>query len=93
MRDNWSDSAACHGKDTNLFFEKYEESISTRLDIDTLCSECPVVRKCFAIGISQKGWGVWGGVYLENGEISREFSKHREKPAWAEKWKNLTMDN
>jgi hypothetical protein len=93
MRDKWVDSAACRDQDTNLFFEKYEESIPVRLDIDKLCQECPVVRQCFAIGISQKEWGVWGGVYLENGAISREFSRHREKSAWAEKWKNLTMDN
>jgi hypothetical protein len=92
MRDSWADDASCKDQDTNLFFEKYEESISLRSKIDKMCHECPVVRKCFAIGISQKEWGVWGGVYLESGEISREFSRHREKSEWAEKWKNLTID-
>jgi len=43
--------------------------------------------------ISQKEWGVWGGVYLEGGKISKEFNRHRDKAKWAETWKYLTMDN
>jgi hypothetical protein len=92
VKNEWKDQASCRNYDTNFFFDKYEENASLRPAIDQLCNTCPVVRQCFAIGISQKEWGVWGGVYLENGEISREFSKHRAKAQWAEKWKNLTMD-
>ena len=88
----WKDDALCKDYDVNLFFDKYEEDENLRPAIDKLCSGCPVARQCFAIGISQKGWGVWGGVYIENGKISREFGKHRTKADWAETWKYLTMD-
>lgn len=93
MGDNdWKYEGLCVGYDTNFFFDKYEEDLQLRPAIDKLCSECPVARHCFAVGVSNKEWGVWGGVYLENGKISREFGKHRTKEQWANTWKNLTND-
>jgi hypothetical protein len=91
-KHEWKDRAACLGFDTNIFFDKYEEEEAFRPGIDSICHSCPVIKQCFAVGISQKEWGVWGGIYLENGKISREFSKHRSKEDWAESWKALTMD-
>lgn len=91
-RNAWKDDASCIDYDVNLFFEKYEENEALRPAIDKLCAECPVVRQCFAVGISQKEWGVWGGVYIENGKISREYGRHRNKQQWGEKWKSLTVD-
>ncbi len=88
----WKDDASCLGLDTNIFFEKYEDDSALRLAIDSICGSCPVARKCFAVGISGKEWGVWGGVYLESGEISREFNNHKTKTDWAQTWKTLTMD-
>lgn len=90
---SWKDDAACSGYDTNLFFDKYEEDLDLRPAIDKFCSECPVARHCFAVGISQKAWGVWGGVYMENGKISKEFGSHRSKEDWASTWKYLTTDD
>lgn len=92
-KHSWKDNSACLDYDVNLFFDKYEEDEEVRAEIDSLCSTCPLLRQCFAVGVSQKEWGVWGGIYLENGKISREFSKHRSKQQWAETWQNLTMDN
>jgi len=91
-KHEWKDRGACLGYDTNLFFEKYEENESLRQAIDKVCSGCPVARDCFAVGVSQKGWGVWGGIYLEDGKISREFNSHRTKKDWGNKWKDLTTD-
>jgi len=91
-RNEWKDQASCKDYDINLFFDKYEEDLALRPAIDSVCSQCPVVRQCFAIGVSQKETGVWGGIYLDRGKISREFSKHRSKSDWAETWKYLTMD-
>lgn len=88
----WKDDASCLGLDNNLFFETYEEDLDVRPIIDSLCSRCPVAKKCFAVGVSSKEWGIWGGVYLENGEISKEFNNHRTKFGWAETWQSLTMD-
>jgi hypothetical protein len=54
--------------------------------------QCPLARKCFANGVSGKEWGVWGGVYLEDGKVSREFNNHKTKADWADTWQVLTMD-
>lgn len=88
----WKDEAICRDYDVNFFFDKYEEDDSLRPAIDSLCARCPVARQCFAVGVSQKEWGIWGGIYIENGKISREFNKHRSKANWAETWQYLTMD-
>jgi hypothetical protein len=90
--DSWQDDAACKDWDTNLFFDKYEEDKDLRPAIDEYCADCPVSRMCFAVGVSQKEWGVWGGVYLEKGKISREFNDHRTKQDWANTWETLTND-
>ena len=90
--DKWRDNARCLGFDTNIFFDKYEEDEALRLAVDKMCSECPVRRMCLATGVSNKEWGVWGGVYLENGKISKEFNSHRAKTDWANTWKALTND-
>jgi hypothetical protein len=88
----WKDEAPCLGRDTNDFFDKYEEVVEFRSEIDALCQSCPFRRVCFATGVSTKGWGVWGGIYLERGEISREFGNHRTKEDWAQSWQALTTE-
>jgi hypothetical protein len=88
----WKDESLCFGLDTNLYFDKYEDNIEQRPITDDMCRICPVRKTCFANGISGKEWGVWGGVYLENGEISREFNKHKSKQDWAATWQSLTME-
>lgn len=89
----WKDDAACLGSDTNLFFDTYEDNPESRPMIDSLCKQCPQAKICFANGISGKEWGVWGGVYLEGGEISREFNNHKTKQDWAQTWVMLTFQN
>jgi hypothetical protein len=91
-KHKWKDSASCFEYDTNLFFEKYEEEVDLRLAIDVLCAGCPVKKQCFAVGVSQKEWGVWGGIFLENGNISKEFNLHKTKKDWANIWKSLTTE-
>lgn len=88
----WKDNASCFEYDTNLFFEKYEEDIALRPAIDLLCLSCPVSKTCFAVGVSSKEWGVWGGIYLEAGEISKEFNSHKTSLEWSNIWQNLTLD-
>jgi hypothetical protein len=88
----WKDQAACLGLDTNIYFDKYEEIEESRPNVDALCKQCSVRKICFANGISGKEWGIWGGVYLENGEISKEFNKHKNKKDWSSVWQSLTME-
>ena len=89
---SWKDNASCKHFELSLFFEKYEENENLRKAVEDVCFSCPVQRTCFAVGVSQKEWGVWGWVYLENGKVSREFSKHKTKKEWGETWKKLTTD-
>lgn len=91
-RFQWKDEASCLDMDNNLFFDKYEEQDTLRPAIDQICISCPVNRTCFANGVSGKEWGVWGGVYLENGSISREFNRHKAKKDWGIVWKSLTTE-
>jgi hypothetical protein len=88
----WKDNGRCLDTDTNLYFDKYEDEENIRPSIDSICKSCPVRKLCFANGISGNEWGVWGGIYLENGEISREFNKHKTKQEWSNIWQALTMD-
>lgn len=91
-KQKWKDNALCLDYDTNLFFDKYEEDESLRLAIDTLCLSCPVIKTCFSVGVSSKEWGVWGGVYLEGGAISKEFNLHKSKTNWNNAWIKLTNE-
>lgn len=88
----WKDEASCLGLNTNFYFEEYEDNIELRSGMDKICMNCPVRKVCFANGVSGKEWGVWGGVYLEGGEISREFNRHKSKQEWSNIWQALTME-
>lgn len=88
----WKDEALCLGSETNMFFDTYEDQENVRSFVDSLCRTCPVAKTCFAVGISGKEWGVWGGIYLEGGEVSKEFNKHKTKKDWFYAWQSLTMD-
>jgi len=89
----WKEQAECLGLDTNLFFDKYEETSELASAVDNICKGCPINRQCFAVGVSNKEWGVWGGVYLKEGKIDREFNKHKEKLDWFNTWQSLTMED
>lgn len=91
-KHHWKDEAACLGMETNDFFDNYEDQPEIRAEIDSICKSCPVRKICFANGISVKNTGVWGGVYLEQGSISREFNRHKTKQDWANTWQALTME-
>lgn len=88
----WKDDASCIDYDTNIFFEKYEEEIALRPAIDNLCLSCPVAKTCFAVGVSSKEYGVWGGIYLEAGNISKEFNDHKTKDLWGQIWQKMSFE-
>ena len=82
MKNNWSKEASCLNMDSNLFFDKYEEELKIRSTIDNLCMKCSVQRECLAVGVSRQEWGVWGGVFLEKGKISKEINNHKDNSDW-----------
>ena len=90
----WKTEGLCIDYDTDFFFDKYEEgSVDFKTNIDQFCLKCPVMKTCFANGVSGKEFGVWGGIYLEYGEPSKDFNSHKNKEDWSNHWKILTMDN
>jgi hypothetical protein len=88
---DWRELASCHGLDPEAWFDVYESNIDIRPGVDKMCSECPVRKMCFATGVSNKEWGVWGGVYLQDGEPTKEFNEHKTADDWNELWLSLTM--
>lgn len=88
----WKKRAMCLNLDTNMFFDKYEENTDLRPAVDSLCKSCPVQKECIANAVSRQEWGVWGGVFLEKGKISKEFNSHKTQEDWFELWSSLTMD-
>lgn len=89
----WKDNAKCLGMDTNLFFDVYEEDKKLAASIDKLCQSCSVNKQCFAVGVSGKEWGVFGGVYLKDGAIDKENNNHKSKQDWFDTWQSLTMES
>ena len=90
--NNWKLKSSCLDMDSKLFFESYEEDKPLASSVDRLCQGCPVRRQCFAVGVSNKEWGVWGGVYLRDGNIDKEFNLHKTEDDWYQTWQSLTME-
>lgn len=88
----WQDVANCRGQDPEWFYDTYEEKPEIRKPVDSICMQCPVQRECFYTGVSSKDWGVWGGVYLQDGEIDTTFNNHKTGEDWADLWESLTME-
>ena len=42
--------------------------------------------------MSNKEWGVWGGVYLEDGTPSEVLNSHRTATDWTALWESLTLE-
>lgn len=78
------------GLPSELFFDTYENDNTVAGNVDKLCMSCPIQRECLSLGVARREWGVWGGIYLQDGEISDEFNEHKDNKDWSELWLNLT---
>lgn len=78
----WQDLSICVGQDVARFYEKYEASPRTAKITDQMCLSCPVRKECLQAGIENNEWGVWGGVYLENGKMSENKNAHKTQDIW-----------
>lgn len=92
MMHSWKSDAKCLRKDTDLFFDKYEEDKVIAKKVDTFCQLCKINRMCFSAGFSGKEWGVWGGIYLKDGKIDKEQNSHKTKKDWSNTWESLTTE-
>lgn len=79
-RNKWKDDGLCINYETSLFFEQYEEgSIEFRSNMDQFCLNCPMIKTCFAVGVSGKEYGLWGGIYLEEESLRKSLIAIRIK--------------
>lgn len=79
---DWYHLAACRGLDTNLFYDKYEADINIAKSIDEACLACPVSKMCYEFGTSNNEQGVWGGIYLNTGEVDKPRNIHKTQDVW-----------
>lgn len=78
----WQDEALCNGADTARYFDFYEDDLELASNVDRMCVACPVIKECFASGVSTESWGVWGGVYLVDGKIDNPRNAHKTEEMW-----------
>ena len=78
----WVSEALCAGTDTELYFDKYESEQSVAKEIDRLCLSCPVVKECFDYGVKTESYGVWGGVFLNDGKLDNVRNSHKTQEVW-----------
>ena len=72
---NWEDLGRCKGLPTELFFDEYKSNVARQVDI--LCKNCPVRKRCRSEGQNNYLTGVWGGIYLEQGNVDLEKNFHK----------------
>jgi hypothetical protein len=88
----WIAKAKCRSMDREMFFDKYEEDSDLAKVVDAICVSCPVVKDCFDHGTTNNEWGVWGGVYLVDGEVNATRNIHKTQEAWSKILDVVGMD-
>ena len=78
----WTGEALCAGLNTELFFDKYELDQVVAKDIDRLCLSCPVMKECFDYGVQTESFGVWGGIFLNDGKLDNVRNSHKTPEVW-----------
>jgi hypothetical protein len=79
----WLSEALCAGTDTELYFDKYELDQDVARQIDRQCLSCPVIKECFDYGVKTESFGVWGGVFLNDGKLDNVRNSHKTQETWA----------
>ena len=78
----WYHLAACTDMPINWFYDDYETDKELAKQIDQLCMHCPVVKQCYAEGVSNKEKGVRGGVYMDLGRPDKQYNVHKTPEIW-----------
>lgn len=82
-RLSWDDLASCKGMDSSLFFKQYEDDPQIAKAMDEVCLNCPVMANCFFEEANLKGWGLRGGIYLDQGKPDKMRNAHKTPEVWA----------
>ena len=78
----WYHLAICQGMKTIWFYEAYENDPVFAGIMDSICLSCPVRALCLKEGIENKEYGLWGGVYLDNGKADPAKNAHKTDDVW-----------
>jgi hypothetical protein len=70
----WMADASCIDvDDPELFFpEGFETKYILPMVVDRYCSGCPVAGECFDYGRRTAAGGIWGGMYIDSRQRTRE---------------------
>lgn len=82
----WSNLASCRvidldllTGDADIFFDAYEKEPSVARATDQICLHCPVTAECFEYGQNGHLTGVFGGFYLNKGDVDGTRNKHKSE--------------
>jgi hypothetical protein len=85
----WYHVAVCQGMYTNWFYDDYEADTLFARVMDDICLSCPVRAMCLREGVENQEYGLWGGVYLNNGKTDTARNAHKTEEVWEEIKKGL----
>jgi hypothetical protein len=67
----------------DYFYEGYEDDPVFAATMDSICLSCPVRALCLREGVENGEYGLWGGVYLDNGKPDQKKNAHKTDEVWA----------
>lgn len=86
---DWQEHAVCQWEDPEMF-DGFPRRASGRdweriAQAQRVCAECPVREQCLTLGISERYSGVWGGLYLSQGQVVPPGTRVRKESIRAER--------
>ncbi len=78
----WYHLSVCQGMRTNWFYDDYEADALFATVMDSICLSCPVRALCLREGVENQEYGLWGGVYLNNGKTDEARNAHKTEDIW-----------
>lgn len=80
----WYHLSLCKNMPLNWFYDEYESDPVMAETMDKTCMVCPVRKQCLREGVEQKNFGLWGGVFLNNGQPDKRANAHKTDDIWGE---------
>lgn len=80
----WYHLSVCQGMNTNHFYDDYESDPLFASVMDSICLACPVRSMCLREGVENNEYGLWGGVFLNNGKPDKSRNAHKTDDIWSQ---------
>ncbi len=81
---NWYHLSLCRDMETNWFYDDYERDPVLAAVMDDICLACPVRKFCLMEGLDNKEYGLWGGIFLDNGNVDKVRNEHKTEDVWSQ---------